>query len=590
MDKKILKFLQKEIALATLILAGFLFLVPFAKALSLHSSFFDLGIFESLLHRIASTSEWQSAFSGHAHWFALPFGWLYGLPPPSLAPYFLVSMQAILLLLPALWFYRRFGVFSAFVYVAYYPVWVNAHFDFHFDHLAVPLLLGFYWALLDRRIGWAVLSATLLIFLKEPFALQTAACGVLLLWVAVHRKSIWEQPSDLVSQRSLLLGAVWLIGVGLGYLVLVTHYLIPYFSIDGWHGSLESGAFGWLGSSFGEMILTIVTRPHVIIWDIITTPSKLIYLVMIFGLIAFISLLRPAFLIPTIPLLAIAMLSRLSNYYDYNTHYTAGLIVPVMFAFMYGLPRAERIWERLVLRIKGMLQYLRDFPAFTSLLASCRGERCVFVREGDKREGLFGRSGIGFSTVEARRRLFYVLLFGWILFGHIMMSPSPTSRLFWSDKVWSYSWRAYVPTGREAMMKAAMLEHIPVDREVSVTTQNAVNWSHLAHRKVYLPFPLGIAEPHKVMDWSNRTWNGLGVFVRTEYKPLTITHDRYADYVVLDLKRPYFLIDRGCGWIYGECWDKEMEKKFLGWVSYTRSLYETVFERDGFMILRRGGV
>ena len=135
-----------------------------------------------------------------------------------------------------------------------------------------------------------------------------------------------------------------------------------------------------------------------------------------------------------------------------------------------------------------------------------------------------------------------------------------------------------------------MLEYIPVNREVSVTTQNTVNWSHLAHRKVYLPFPLGIAEPHKVMDWSNRTWDGLGEFVKTEYKPPAIMHDRYADYVVLDLKRPYFLIDRGCAWIHGECWDKEMEKKFLGWVSYTRSLYETVFERDGFMILRRGGV
>jgi hypothetical protein len=32
---------------------------------------------------------------------------------------------------------------------------------------------------------------------------------------------------------------------------------------------------------------------------------------------------------------------------------------------------------------------------------------------------------------------------------------------------------------------------------------------------------------------------------------------------------------------------KEMEKKFLDWVSYTRSIYDTVFELDGFMILRR---
>ena len=182
-----------------------------------------------------------------------------------------------------------------------------------------------------------------------------------------------------------------------------------------------------------------------------------------------------------------------------------------------------------------------------------------------------------------------MLLFGWILVGHVMLSPSPISRLFWSDKVWTYSWQAYVPTERVAMIKSMIEKYIPADPDISVTTQNQLNYSHLAHRKVYLPFPMGIAEPQKVMDWSSRTWDGFVVFLKTGYKPMAITYDRYADYVVLDLKRPYFLMDRGCGWIYGECRDKEIEKKFLDWVAYTRSIYDTVFERDGFMILRRRG-
>jgi uncharacterized membrane protein len=574
-----LKLPRKEVSLALFVLAGFLLLLPFTKVLSLHSNFFDLGIFESLLHKIARTSEWQWAFAGHASWFALPFGLLYGLSPPSLAPYFLVSMQAILLLLPALWFYRRFGVFAAFAYVAYYPVWVNAHFDFHFDHLAVPLLMGFYLALLDRRIGWAVLSATLLIFVKEPFSLQTAACGVLMLWAFFRGSSIWEQPLDQISRRWLVAGAVWLVSVGLGYLYFYLHYLLPYFTHEFWGEPLGGEAFGWLGKDLGDILQTIVTKPHLVIWDISTTPRKIVYLGVVFGMLAFVPLLRPVFLIPAIPFLAIAMLSRLPNYYDYNTHYTAGLIVPVMFAFVYSLHRAERIWGKLDARLEGMLQRLRSSIPLTLALSSHLGGR-----------GLFGRLGISFSMVEVRRRIFYVLLFGWILFGHIMLSPSPISRLFWSDKVWSYSWQAYIPTERDEMMKAAMEKFIPSDLEVSVTTQNALNYSHLAHRKVYLPFPMGIADPHKVMDWSNRTWGGLGEFVRTGYKPTAITYDRYADYVVLDLKRPYFLMDWGCNWIYGECRDKEIEKKFFGLVAYTRSIYGTVFERDGFMILRRRGV
>ena len=568
---------------------------PLAKILVLHSSFFDLGIFESISHRIASTNDWRlSLAAGHAHGFYLLYGWLYGQVPSWAVPYFLVGLQAILLAVPVLWFFRRFGAFAAFVYVAYYPVWVNAFFDFHFDHLAVPLLLVFYMALLDQRIGWAVLSPTLLMLVKEPFALETAACGGLLLWAAIHGKSVWGQPQDQISKRKLLLGALWLTGVGSWYFIFTTHYLIPYFGFNGGQGFQGGEVFGWLGHGLGDMMITIVTRPHIVILEIIATPGKLIYLGVVFGLLAFIPLLRPAFLIPALPMVAIAMLSRVPNHYDYNTHYTAGLIIPVMFAFLYGLPRAERIWER-ALTWMGLRWRLGGGgrKSGVNLVLQSNGNYAPSPQpspvegEGDKQNGLFGRLGIGFSTVDGRVRLFYMLLFGWILLGHIMLSPSPISRLFWSDKVWSYSWRAYVPTEREAMMKMAMEKYIPASPDVSVTTQNTVNWSHLANRKVYLPYPLGIAEPHKVMDWSNRTWDGFWEFVRTGYRPPAIAHDHYADYIVLDLKRPYFLMDRGCEWIYGGCRNKEMEKKFLDWVAYTRSIYETVFEQDGFMILRR---
>lgn len=574
-----------------------LLLGSLAKVYVLHSSFFDLGIFESLLFRIDVADELQRAFSGHAHVFALPFGWLYGLLPYGEAPYLLVGVQALLLLAPAIWFYRRVGTIIAFVYLAYYPLWANALFDFHFDHLAVPLLAGFYFALIDRRIAWAALCAILLMLVKEPFALETAACGVLLSWLGMKGKAMNGDSLAYSERRWLMAGGAGLVAVGLVYFYFVMHYLIPFFTPDGGRGFLDSDAFGWLGHSIGEMASNIVLQPHLILNEIFTTPSKLVYLVVVFGLLAFIPLLRPALLIPAIPLLAISMLSRLTNYYDYNTHYTAGLIIPVMFAFVYGLPRAERIWERALTWV-GLRWRLEDGgrKSDINLVLQLNGNYAPSPRpspvEGEevKQRGLFGRSGIGFSTVGGRMRLFYVLLFGWVLFGHIMLSPSPISRLFWSSKVWSYSWHAYVPTEREAIMKVAMEKYIPADPEVSVTTQNTVNWGHLAHRKVYLPFPLGVAEPHKAMDWSNRTWEGFWEFVRTGHKPPAITHDRYAVYVVLDLKRPYFLMDRGCEWIYGECRDKEMEKKFLDWVAYTRSIYDTVFEQDGFMILRRRGI
>jgi hypothetical protein len=190
-------------------------------------------------------------------------------------------------------------------------------------------------------------------------------------------------------------------------------------------------------------------------------------------------------------------------------------------------------------------------------------------------------------TVQNERRIFPLVLFAWLLVGHWAFASSPISRLFWSEKVWSYSWHAYVPTKREIMMKDAMLQYIPADPDVSITTQNTVNWYHLAHRKVYLPFPLGVDTPHMVMDWSNRDLLGLWHYVRTGVMPPVMTHSRYADYVVLDLKRPWFIIDKGCDWLYGACRNEEMGAKFLRLVDESRQSYSTVFERDGFMILRR---
>ena len=576
-------FRQKTTGLSAIaVLAMALLLVPLAKAFSLHSSFFDLGIFESLLFRVTHFDEWPLAFAGHAQWFSLLYGWLYGLFPSAVTPYLLVGGQALLLLVPVIWFYRRYGLFAAFVYLAYVPLWANAHFDFHFDHLAVPLLMAFYLALLDRRIGWAVLSATLVMFVKEPFALETAACGALMLWAAFHGESIWGPPKKQVNRRLMVIGALWLIGAGIGYFCFAMGYLLPYFAPDGWGGSLGGAAFGWLGHGLGEIIRTIVTRPQAIVLDIVTTPGKLVYLGVVFGLLAFIPLLRPVFLIPALPLLGIAMLSHLPNYYDYNTHYTAGLIVPVMFAFVHGLPKARALWIR-----GGGWVWRKVFNPRPG--PGPRPGPRPGPLPGGEGISLLGENTLGVVREARLSKAFYVLLALWILGGHVMMSPSPISRLFWSDKVWSYSWRAYVPTARDAMMKAAMEKYIPADPDVSVTTQNAVNWGYLARRKVYLPFPLGIAEPYKEMDWSNRTMKGFREFVETGYKSASITHDRYADYVVLDLKRPWFLVDKGCEWIYGACRDKKMAKEFLGWVAYARSVYDPVFERDGFMILKRRG-
>jgi len=503
-----------------------------------------------------------------------------------MAPYALVGLQSLVLLFPFLWFYRRFGFCVGFSYILYFPVWANAHFDFHFDHLSIPLLLGFYWALLNRRIGWAALSATLLLFVKEVFCFQTVGCGVLLLCGFFNSRSIWEDSKKPVSQVWLGILGLWLIFIGLGYFYFVTSYVFPFFDFSSEGTKFTSnGPFAWLGGSLSEVLKNTIVSPNVIFADIFSTPGKLIYLFVIFFLLAFIPLLRPIFLIPALPLLMISMLSSLPNFYSLKSHYTAGLIIPVMISFAYGLPRAEKIWERILTRIRQSWKAMRngDLTNTNSTIPLDSDDHSSLQKPSLTERGkeLFRLLGIGFSTLQERKQVFYLMLFFWVFAGHISISPSPISRLFWSNEVWSYNWQAYFPTSRDQMIKEAIEKYIPPDYDVSVTAQNSLNLGYLAHRRVYSPFPLNATEPHKYMDWSNRTLGGFWKFVRTGERPLDIELNQHADYVVLDLKRPYFIIGEMCKT------NQDKVNEFLELVTKTQSIYETVFKKDNFIIFRR---
>ena len=524
-------------------MGGMLIFLVLSHYIALASNMADLGFFLTNLRNVGT--EYARAFFWHTQPLMIVWGWGYRELPADVAPGVLLVMQAVILLSSVAAIWRVFGTWSGIAMLLYYPFWVNALFDFHFDHLAIPLLSIFFIACEKQYFAWAAVSATALIIVKEPFALQTVACGAYFWWLAYSLRG------QGYSIRLLLLG-LYLVAVGGGMFYVLTNWLIPYFADDTSHFGLTSEAFAWLGKGLINIVWMIVSRPDLILAEVIGTPGKLIYLSVIFGLLAFVPLLRPAALIVALPILMISMFSRLENYYDYANHYTAGVIMPTIVAFRNGLPIA--------------------YKYFSAVLEWMQRVRCWwYLKRALVRKDLIFSWFLGF----------------WLLIGHWAFASSPISRLFWSDKVWSYSWRSYWPTERTAMMKEAMLKYIPVGPEVSVSTQNTVDWYHLADRKMYWLFPMGIAEPQKVMDWSNRSLKGLWWFIRTGYRSPTITHNRFADYVVLDLKRPYFVLDRGCEWIYGECRDKGMERKFLGWLSYTRDHYDTVFEKDGFMILKR---
>ena len=158
------------------VLGGALLILVIGRYIALSSNVADLGFFLNNLANIGN--QWPRAFFGHVQPLMLLWGAGYQALPASVAPLALVTLQLLALLGSVVAIWRVFGAWPGVAMLLYYPLWANALLDFHFDHLAVPLLAVFFIACERRRFGWATLAAATLVLVKEPFALQTVACGL----------------------------------------------------------------------------------------------------------------------------------------------------------------------------------------------------------------------------------------------------------------------------------------------------------------------------------------------------------------------------------------------------------------------------
>ena len=175
-------FKQNHSRYLFLFLSLSLFIQVILRVESLSTSVLDLGIFSSNLSSIYD-DKWR-ALAGHIQPLMYIWGAIYQLFDPVYAPTVLVSLQFLFVLGSVWWVWREFGVLPGFAMLLYYPLWANVLFDFHFDHLSIPILTAFFIFCDKKRFKLAALAATSLVLIKEPFSLQVIFCGVYLIWLA----------------------------------------------------------------------------------------------------------------------------------------------------------------------------------------------------------------------------------------------------------------------------------------------------------------------------------------------------------------------------------------------------------------------
>jgi len=310
----------------------------------------DLGIFEQSLWSTLryglyfyNTPELGPHFGIHfdpiLYLFLIP----YSIYP---SPVTLLVLQSLLLPLgaiPLFWLARdelqsnRAGLAFATVYLLYPPLHGVNWYDFHPECL-VPLLLiaAFYYFKKGNFIIYFILII-LAMMCKEIVPLIVVFMGLYGIWM--NRRKIWElltsNPKGLLMDRSIVssliticVGAAWYIAAG--RVIASLSDTATYNPFTTWF---------YLGGSMFEIMTSVVFRPLYTL-QIAFTPfwGKVVYLLVLFGPLAFMSFLNPPTLLISLPWLAPSILSLLPNHYQpVGTQYPALLIPFIFISAIYGV-------------------------------------------------------------------------------------------------------------------------------------------------------------------------------------------------------------------------------------------------------------
>ena len=454
------------------------------RYLSFHSSIFDLGLFDHSIWNIAYRGKFEYLASGHFSPVLLIYAYIYKVFP---SPLILLLSQTLAISVSALILYfiakeKLEGSYYAFlivlIYLLYPPLEYNNLFDFHPDSFFIPLAFLAFYFLEKNNGLGFILSCTATLFLKEPLILATAMLGIFA--IIVHKRYG-------VGSFILILSLV--------SFVLITQVIMPQVS-GGSYGGGFAGSFSYLGENTFEIIKNLLAHPWILIKESLNV-DKMGYLVFIFMPLMWIPLISPFALLSSLPALVISLLSRLPNYYGIHHQYTASVIPGLFISFVYALISVGK------------------------------------SHQTRRRERNPSRGNIIGPILGA--------VFCVSLYYNIILSPSPLSLNFWKKDHHSlYYKESFISTTRDRILGKAIKEHIPSTG--SVSSQNALNSAHLAHRDKFYPFPKGVGQ---------------------------------VDYVVVDLKRPHYIID------------KINKKEFKEALGEIEKAYQIVFSHDGIYIFQK---
>ena len=243
------------------------------KYYNLNTAFFDLGAFMSHFSGLTNLS-FNKMFYGHAQPLIIIYEFIYKLFSLNFSPYVILILQSLLLSLPIFVISKMYDAYFSFGYLLIFPIWYNALFDFHFDHLVIILQFLFFYFIKIKSYGKATISSISMVFIKEIFALQTGFSSFyLLIIIIINRKD----PIINENIKLYMIYSILLFFIGFGYFYVATNIIIPEFTPSEKNAIEMSKSVAWLGNSVSTIMFNIFTNPLDIIKEIFTNEKDIIH-------------------------------------------------------------------------------------------------------------------------------------------------------------------------------------------------------------------------------------------------------------------------------------------------------------------------
>lgn len=259
-------------------------------------------------------------------------------------PSILLTLQTVALAasaLPIYWFAKqRLGHALAFGFGVAFLISpglasINLH-EFHEAPLMTCLLSYATFFLLRRHSAGFLICLGMALMVKEEIAIITIVLGIYILLI----------------QRQWRLGSVVTL-IGVASSILLLQYVIPFFRgaefgagfyyFSSGSVALGGSRYSYLGTSLSQIIVTLISRPDIVIPRLLM-PEKIAYVLQLLIPLGLLPLIAPAVMLLAVPTLGYSLLSSLDAQYSIHYWYFAPILPFIFYAAVIG---TQRILNRL---------------------------------------------------------------------------------------------------------------------------------------------------------------------------------------------------------------------------------------------------